>query len=51
MLTTSVVAFGVMLAKRTQMDWAGIGWWRLQLSVAIYLGLIWAHPFVLGQSA
>ena len=51
MLTTSVVAFGAMLAKRTQMDWAGIGWWRLLLSVAIYLGLVWAHPFVLGQSA
>ena len=51
MLTTSVVPFGAILAKRTQMDWAGIGWWRLLLSVAIYLGLVWAHPFVLGQSA
>ena len=51
MLTTSVVPFGAIVAKRAQMDWAGIGWWRLLLSVAIYLGLVWAHPFVLGEAA
>ena len=51
LLTTSLVPFGAVLSKRTSFDWAGIGWWRLSLSVAIYLGLVWLHPFVLGVSA
>ncbi len=51
LLTTSLVPFAAILSKRTRMDWAGIGWWRLLLSIAIYLGLVWAHPFVLGEAA
>jgi uncharacterized membrane protein len=51
LLTTSAVPFGALLTRRTTMDWAGIGWWRLLLSVAIYLALVAAHPFVIGQPA
>lgn len=51
LLTTSLVPFGAILARRTSFDWAGIGWWRLLLSVAVYLGLVALHPFVLGAAA
>ncbi len=51
LLTTSAVPFGALFTKRTIMDWAGIGWWRLLLSVAIYLALVAVHPFVIGKSA
>lgn len=51
MLTTSVIPFAAILAKRTTFDWPGIGWWRLLLSVAIYMALAWLHPFVLGVAA
>ena len=51
MLTTSLVPFGAILSKRTSFDWPGIGWWRLLLSIAIYLGLVWLHPFVLDVAA
>lgn len=51
MLTTSAVPFGALLEKRTTMDWAGIGWWRVLLSIAIYLALIAGHGFVIGEPA
>lgn len=51
LLTTSLVPFGAILSKRTRFDWAGIGWWRLFLTIAIYLALVWLHPFVLGEAA
>ena len=51
MLPTSLVPFGAILSKRTSFDWPGIGWWRLLLSIAIYLGLVWLHPFVLDVAA
>ncbi|MBT4906340.1 MAG: NnrU family protein [Rhodospirillaceae bacterium] len=51
MLTTSLMPFGAILSKRTSFDWSGIGWWRLLLTVAIYLGLVWLHPFILGEAA
>tara|TARA_R110002110_G_scaffold415612_2_gene651726 strand:+ start:184235 stop:184936 length:702 start_codon:yes stop_codon:yes gene_type:complete len=51
MLTTSLIPFGAILSKRTSFDWPGIGWWRLLLTIAIYLGLVWLHPFVLGEAA
>ncbi len=51
MLTTSAVPFVALIEKRTTMDWAGIGWWRVLLSVAVYLALIAAHGFVIGRPA
>ena len=51
LLTTSLIPFAAILSKRTTFDLAGIGWWRLLLTVAIYLGLVWLHPFILGEDA
>ncbi len=51
MLTTSAVPFVALIEKRATMDWAGIGWWRVLLSVAVYLALIAAHGFVIGRPA
>jgi uncharacterized membrane protein len=51
LLTTSLIPFAAILSKRTTFDLAGIGWWRLLLTVAIYLGLVWLHPFILGEAA
>ena len=51
MLTTSAVPFLALVQKRTGFDWAGIGWWRLALTVVIYLALVWAHPAALGVTA
>jgi uncharacterized membrane protein len=51
MLTTSAVPFAALVTRRTTMDWAGIGWWRVLLSFAIYLALVAAHPFVIGEPA
>ncbi|MBS28871.1 MAG: NnrU protein [Alphaproteobacteria bacterium] len=51
LLTTSAIPFAALLSKRTSFDWPGIGWWRLLLSVAIYLALVWLHPLVLGEAA
>jgi len=51
MLTTSAVPFRALMQKRTGFDWAGIGWWRLAVTVVIYVALIWAHPAALGVTA
>ena len=49
-LTTSVIPFAAILSGRTQMDWAGIGWWRLLLSIAVFLALFVMHVWVIGVS-
>lgn len=51
LLTTSAVPFLALMQKRTNFDWAGIGWWRPAVTVVLYLALIWAHPTVLGAAA
>lgn len=51
MLTTSAVPFAALLTGRTTMDWAGIGWWRLLVTIAAYLALVAAHGFVIGVPA
>ena len=49
-LTTSVLPFAAILSKRTSFDWAGIGWWRLLLGIAVYLALLYLHPAAFGVS-
>ncbi len=51
MLTTSAVPFAALIARRTTMDWAGIGWWRVLASIAIYLALVAVHGFAIGVPA
>ncbi len=51
MLTTSAVPFFALLQKRARFDWAGIGWWRLAVTIVLYLAFVWAHPLVFGVAA
>jgi uncharacterized membrane protein len=51
LLTTSAVPFAAMLNGRTKMDWAGIGWWRRLVSIAVYLALVTVHGFAIGAPA
>ena len=51
LMSTSAVPFAAILAKRTKLDWRGIGLWRVLATIAIYLALVWLHPFALGVSA
>lgn len=47
-MTTSLVPFVAMVTKRTRFDWAGIGWWRVTLALAIYVAIVFGHEFVFG---
>lgn len=51
LLTTSAVPFAASLSGRTKIDWAGIGWWRPALALALYMALLAAHEWALGVSA
>lgn len=50
-LTTSLLPFQAIAEGRTEMDWAGIGWWRPLLGIALYLVFIILHPWVFGVPA
>ena len=47
-LTTSALPFAAALQGRTKLDWAGIGWLRVLMGLAIYLALLVLHGPVLG---
>jgi len=47
-LTTSVVPFAAALQGRTEIDWAGIGAWRVLGGIALYLALILTHKWAIG---
>jgi uncharacterized membrane protein len=49
-MTTSVLPFAAILSGRTRMDWAGIGWWRPLLALAVFLALFLLHSSVIGVS-
>jgi len=51
LLTTSAVPFVALLEKRTSFDAAGIGWWRVAVTVILYVALLWLHPVALGSVA
>ena len=50
-MTTSVIPFAAIARGRTQMDWAGIGWWRPALAIALFVVLQYAHAWIFGVSA
>lgn len=50
-LTTSVVPFAALASGRTTMDWAGIGWWRVAVAVAVYVAFLFGHVYIFGVSA
>jgi uncharacterized membrane protein len=47
---TSNIPFGAVLTGRQKLSVGEIGWWRLALAVAIWAGLVWAHPMLFGVS-
>jgi uncharacterized membrane protein len=47
---TSNIPFGAILTGRQKLSLGEIGWWRLALAVAIWAGLLWAHPMLFGVS-
>ncbi len=50
-LTTSAVPFAALIAGRTRMDWAGLGWWRPLAGLLLYVVLLGAHPWLIGVTA
>lgn len=50
-LTTSIIPFQAIAEGRTTMDWAGIGWWRIALGLALYLIFLILHPYIFGVIA
>jgi uncharacterized membrane protein len=47
---TSNIPFGAILTGRQKLSLGEIGLWRLALAVAIWAGLLWAHPMLFGVS-
>lgn len=50
-LTTSVVPFQALVARRTTFDWKGIGLWRPIAGLALYAALLHLHPLLFGVAA
>lgn len=50
-LTTSAIPFAALIAGRTRMDWAGIGWWRPIAGLALYVVVLYGHPWIAGVHA
>jgi len=48
---TSRLPFGAALAKRTKVDWAGIGWSRPALGLVLYAVLLFYHDRLFGVPA
>jgi len=46
--TTSAVPFQALLTGRAHLTFAAIGWWRLALALAVFVGLIALHAPVTG---
>lgn len=49
-LTTSAIPFAAIASGRTKLDWRGIGWGRLAGGLALYVALLYAHPWIAGVS-
>lgn len=47
---TSYIPFVAMLRGRTRLSFAEIGWWRITLALALYIVLLWVHPWLFGVS-
>lgn len=45
---TSYLPFGAILAGRTRLDWAGLGWWRVALGLAAYAVFLRFHQALFG---
>lgn len=43
-----ILPFASVVMRRTPLPWREIGWRRLAATAAVYLALLFAHPYVLG---
>lgn len=50
-MTTSAIPFAAILSGRTRLDWKGIGWQRPLAGLALYVVLLYAHPWIAGVAA
>jgi uncharacterized membrane protein len=50
-MTTSLVPFAAVAGGRVKPDWAGIGWWRPVLGLALYLAMLYGHAWIIGVPA
>jgi len=48
---TSNLPFAAVAAGRQSVRLGEIGWWRIGLAVAVWAGLVWAHPWLFGVRA
>jgi uncharacterized membrane protein len=48
---TSNVPFGAIVSGKQSLKLGEIGWWRIALAVAVWAGLLMAHPYIAGVSA
>ncbi len=49
-LTTSILPFAAILAGRTRLRFAEIGWWRVVAALALYVALLEGHLWIGGVS-
>lgn len=47
-MTTSLIPFAAILSGRTSLDWRGIGWYRPVAALALFVVLLYAHPWIAG---
>ncbi len=47
---TSNLPLAAVIAGRTRLRFADLGWWRLGLAAALYVALIVIHPFISGRT-
>lgn len=48
---TSILPFGAILSGRNRLVFEEIGWGRVGLALALWLGILILHPYVIGSSA
>ncbi|HXV00310.1 MAG TPA: NnrU family protein, partial [Caulobacteraceae bacterium] len=48
---TSSVPFAAILAHRQRLDLGEIGWWRPALAIALYVAVLFGHPYAFGVRA
>ncbi len=49
-LRSSAIPFAALLSRRTEMDWAGLGWWRPLLGLLLYAVFLGGHLHIFGVS-